>query len=335
MLLSLVRHIPQANASMKAKKWEKKKFMGIEIYKKTLGIIGLGNVGTEVAKRAKGLKMNVIAYDPFVSVERAKQLQVKMVSLDELLRTSDFITIHTPLNDDTYHLINEETISKMKDGVFIINCARGGIVDEKALAEAIKSGKVAGAAIDVFEKEPPDEDNPLVPLDKVICTPHLGASTYEAQENVAIAIAEQIIDYFKYGVIRNAVNVPSIPPEVLHEMQPFMTLAEKLGSLEAQIIEGQIEEIRIFFGGELAKKDVTCVTLSALLGFLKPVMGEEVNLVNASLMAKERGIRVVEVKDTSIENYSNLLTISVTSNKEKRSISGMVIDNKNIRIVNI
>ncbi|MDX1777804.1 MAG: phosphoglycerate dehydrogenase [Thermodesulfobacteriota bacterium] len=243
MMLALSRKIPQATASMKSGKWEKKKFMGSEICNKTLGVVGIGLVGSVVADRANGLKMNVIAFDPYLSPERAEQLGVELVSMDELLKRSDYITIHVPKTNDTLNLIDEECFGKMKDGVLLINCARGGIVNEKALYDAINSGKVAGAALDVFDKEPPDPDNPLVGCEEVICTPHLGASTEEAQEKVAVAVAEQMVDYLLNGTIRNAANVPSVDSDVLATLKPYLNLAERLGAFQGQVVDGGLEEL--------------------------------------------------------------------------------------------
>jgi len=256
LMFALARNIPQATLSMKEGKWEKKKFMGVELFNKTLGILGLGNIGSQVARRAHAFEMNVIGYDPFLSDEKARELGVEKVSIDELFRRSDFITIHTPLTPETKNLVNSESIQTMKDGVYIINCARGGIVNEGDLYDAIQSGKVGGAALDVFEKEPP-EDFSLIRLDRVICTPHLAASTREAQENVAIAIAEQVVDYLLNGTIRNAVNFPSIPADQLPRLRPYITLSEALGSFAAQVYEGGITEVTVEFRGEAGEIDTT------------------------------------------------------------------------------
>ncbi|MEA3470481.1 MAG: phosphoglycerate dehydrogenase, partial [Thermodesulfobacteriota bacterium] len=269
MMLSLARRVPQATMSMKEGRWEKKKFMGYEIFNKTLGVIGTGRVGTIVANRAMGLKMNVIAHDPFISPEAAEKLGITLVSFEELLGKSDFISVHTPLTDETKGLINAEAIAKMKAGVFIINCARGGIVDEGALYDALRAGKVAGAALDVFEEEP-TRNRELIALENVICTPHLGASTDEAQRNVAISVAEQIVDYLTTGEIKNAVNFPSVSAEVLGQIRPYLTLAEKLGTLEAQIVSGGIREVNIEFSGEILDYDVSPLTIALLKGLLTP-----------------------------------------------------------------
>jgi len=335
LLLSLVRNIPQATASMKAKKWEKKKFMGTEILNKTIGIIGMGKIGTEVAKRAKGLFMNVIAYDPYISEEAARKLQVKLMDLEDIFKKSDIITLHVPKNKETANIINKETIQKMKDGVRIINCARGGLVDEKALTEALKSGKVAGAAVDVYEQEPTPADNPLLELPNVICTPHLGASTEEAQDNVAIAVAEQIIDFLKNGTIRNALNAPSIPVEVLASIKPYVTLAENMSSLLSQISEGRLQKFTISYHGEVLDYNLTPITVAALMGLLKPILQEEVNYVNAPILAKERQITVEETKETSIGDYTSLIRLTLQTDKGISTVSGTIFGKSNPRIVNI
>ncbi|MEW6379280.1 MAG: phosphoglycerate dehydrogenase [bacterium] len=335
LLLSLVRNIPQATASMREGKWEKKKFMGIEVTEKTLGIVGLGKIGAEVAKRAKGLLMNVIAYDPYISEEAARKLQVELVDLEGIFTRSDIITIHVPKNAETAYMINQETIQKMKNGVRIINCARGGLVDEKALAEALKSGKVAGAALDVFEQEPPPADNPLLGLPNVVCTPHLGASTEEAQDKVAVAIAEQMVDYLKNGTIRNAVNTPSIPQEVLSGIKPYVSLAEKMSSLLSQISDGRMQKFTVSFHGEVLNYDVAPITVAALMGLLKPILQETVNYVNAPVLAREREINVEEIKETAPGDFTNLITLTLVTDKGVNTISGTLFGKANPRIVKI
>lgn len=332
LLFSVARLIPQATASMKAGKWEKKKFMGVELYNKTLGIIGLGNIGGQVAKRAQGLEMYVIAYDPFLSEDKAKATGVKKVSLDGLFAHSDFITIHTPMTAETKGVINSNTISKMKDGVRIINCARGGIINEQDLFEALKSGKVAGAALDVFEKEPP-ENNPLLTLDNVICTPHLGASTEEAQENVAVAVAEQIADYLVFGTIRNAVNFPSIPNEQIPRLQPYINLAEKLGGFSSQIFEGGVTEITVEFHGDASTINTAPVTIAAIKGFLSPILLETVNFVNAPVIAKERGIEVKEIKSGDTGDYHSMISLRIKAKDRESYLSGTLFSKKDPRIV--
>lgn len=334
MMLAISRKIPQANASMKAGKWEKRKFMGIELYKKTLGIIGVGVIGTIVADRARGLKMKVIGYDPYLSKEVAEKKGVELVSLEDLLRNSDFITIHTPLTEETKNLIGKKEFEKMKNGVIIINCARGGIINEKDLYDAIKSGKVSGAALDVFENEPAI-GNPLLELDEVIGTPHLGAATGEAQENVSIAIANQIIDYFTKGEARNAVNMPAVSPEILPLIKPYLRLAEKLGSFVAQISNYAIEEVLIEYHGEVAEYGTKPITISALKGLLTPFVGETVNFVNASVMARERGIKVVESIKEGPEDFTSLIALTVKSKMEQNYIAGTIFGKKELRIVKL
>lgn len=334
LMFALARQIPQAVASMKEGKWDKKRFMGVELYNKTLGIIGIGNIGKQVAKRAIGLGMNVIGYDPYLSEENARDLGIKKVELTELFRTSDFITVHTPLTAETRNLINSKTIGIMKEGVRIINCARGGIVNEADLYEAIKSGKVAGAALDVFEKEPPG-DNPLLKLDNVLCTPHLGASTKEAQENVALAIAEQVADYLVNGVIRNAVNFPSIPAEQVPKLQPYLILAEKIGSFASQVFEGAATDITIEYRGEASELNTAPVTIALLKGYLTPILEETVNFVNAPLIAKERGIEVKETKSSEAGDYHNMIVMKIRVNGEGNILSGTLFSRRDPRIVRI
>jgi D-3-phosphoglycerate dehydrogenase len=334
LMLSMARRIPQATASVKAGKWEKKKFMGTEVFNKTLGIIGMGRIGRIVADRAKGLHMNVIAYDPYLSQEVITRLGVEMVTLDELLARSDFITIHTPKTKDTVDLINKKAFEKMKKGVYLINCARGGIVNERDLYEAIVSGKVAGAALDVFENEPPG-DNPLLGLEQVICTPHLGASTEEAQVNVAVAVAEQIVEFLLRGTVRNAVNVPSVSAEILPHLRPYLDLAEKLGSFTAQIIQGGVREVHLQYTGDVAQYGIEPITSALLKGFLTPMLSGNVNFVNAPVLAKARGIKVTESVTERHEDYSNLITIRAISDKEELSVSGALLGRRNPRILRI
>ncbi|MDP2755091.1 MAG: phosphoglycerate dehydrogenase [Nitrospirota bacterium] len=334
LMVALARQIPQATISMKAGKWEKKKFMGVELFNKTLGIIGIGNIGSQVAKRAQGLAMNVIAYDPFLSEDKAKAMGVEKVDIKELFRRSDFITIHTPLTPETRNMINKETIKMMKPGVRIINCARGGIINEKDLYEALVGGKVAGAALDVFEKEPP-ENNPLLKLNNVISTPHLGASTKEAQENVAVAVAEQVVDYLIHETIRNAVNFPSIPSDQVARLQPFINLAEKLGGFAAQIFEGGVTEITIEYRGEASEINTAPVTIAAIKGFLTPILEETVNFVNALFIAKERGIEVKETKSTDAGDYQSMVLMRLKAKDKESHLAGTLFSKKDPRIVAI
>ena len=334
MMLSLSRKIPQATGSMKAGKWEKNKFMGNEIFNKTLGIIGIGRVGSIVADRAQGLKMNVIAYDPFISPEAAEKIGSGLVSLDELLKNSDFISVHTPMTKETKDIINKGAFAKMKKGVYIINCARGGIVSEKDLYDAIVSGKVAGAALDVFDEEP-TKNKELVALENVICTPHLGASTNEAQINVAIAIAEQIADYLTKGEIRNAVNFPSVSAELLHVIQPYLDLAEKLGKFEAQVVSGGIKEVVIEYSGNILNYNVAPLTISLLKGLLTPVLKDTINYINAPVVAKERGIKVVESKSSEMGDYTSMIALTLKTSKGTFYAAGALFGRQDPRIVQI
>ena len=294
LMLSLARQIPQADASTQAGKWEKNKFMGVEITGKTLGIIGCGNIGSIVADRAIGLKMKVVAYDPFLSPERAIALGVEKVELADLIRRADFITLHTPLTDKTRNILGAEALAATRKGVRIVNCARGGLVDEKALRAALDCGHVAGAAFDVFTEEPATA-NPLFGHPDVVCTPHLGAATTEAQENVALQIAEQMSDYLLRGAIANAVNFPSITAEEAPRLRPFIALAEKLGSFAGQLTETGLSKVQIACDGEVAKMNTRAITCAAIAGLLRPML-EDVNVVSAPIVAKERGIAVEETK---------------------------------------
>ncbi len=335
LLFALARKVPQAVASLKAGKWEKKKFMGVELNGKVLGIIGLGRIGNIVADRAIGLKMKVIAYDPFVSPETAEKKGIELVSLEDLFKRADFITIHTPLTKETYHLVDEKAFSLMKDGVYLINCARGGIIDEEALYEAMVSGKVAGAALDVFEKEPVDPEHPLLKLDNFIGTPHLGASTVEAQKVVAVEIAKQVADYLLKGIIRNAVNVPSLSGEVLKQLAPALELVEKMGLLAAQLGEGPIKEIEITYKGEIANLDVKPLTLAMVKAILYPILKEDVNYVNALYRAKERNIKVVESKTEVSEDFTTLISLRLKHEKDENLVEGTFFGKSEPRIVKI
>lgn len=334
MMLSLARKIPQATSSMKSGKWEKKKFMGTEVYNKTLGIIGIGRVGSIVANRAQGLKMNVLAYDPFISPEAAEKMGIQLGSVEEVLEQSDFISVHTPLTNETRNLIDAKAIAQMKDGAVIINCARGGIVNEKDLYDALKSRKLAGAALDVFEKEP-TQNTDLLSLDNVICTPHLGASTDEAQRNVAIAIAKQIVDYLTIGDIKNAVNFPSVSGEILALIRPYLNLAERLGSFESQLVRGAIEEVNIEYSGEILDYDVAPVTVAFIKGLLSPILKETINFINAPVIAKERGIKIIESKSSETTDYRNMISITTKTSKEERFAAGTIFGRTDERIVKI
>lgn len=334
MMIALARKIPQAAASMKAGKWEKNKFMGTEFFNKTLGIIGIGRVGSIVADRAQGLKMNVVAYDPFIAPDAAAKMGITLVSLDELFKSSDFISIHTPMTKETKGMVNEAAFAKMKKGAFIVNCARGGVINEKDLYQAIMEGKIGGAALDVFEEEP-TKNMELLALDQVIATPHLGASTDEAQTNVAIAIAEQIADFLTKGEIRNAVNFPSLSAEQRNVLQPYLTLAEKLGRFEAQLVSGGIEELTIEYSGEIIEQNVSPVTIALLKGLLTPILNENVNDINAPLIAKERGIKVIEAKSSEVKDYTSMISLVVKTSKETSSAAGAIFGKHEPRIVKI
>jgi len=334
LMLALGKNIPQATASMRAGRWEKRAFVSVELAGKTLGIIGLGRIGSEVARRAKGFAMHVIAYDPFIAEEAAAALGVELVELQELYQRADFITIHTPLTPDTYHLIDARAIATMKPGVRIINCARGGIIDESALYDALQTGKVAGAALDVFEQEP-NTTSPLLGLNNFICTPHLGASSEEAQENVSIEIAQQIIDYLERGIIRNAVNAPSMDPELYRVLQPFLTLSEKLGRIASQLAEGRTQEIRIDYRGEIASYDAAPLTAAVVKGALDHFMEDAVNYVNALTLAKGRSIRIVESKVLEEADYTSLITVTVKGDRSTSEVAGTLFSRREPRVVRI
>ena len=307
MLLALSRNVPQATSSLKSGKWEKTKFIGTEVMNKSLGVIGLGNIGKVVAKLGKGLNMKILGHDPFLSDEMAGKLGIKKVELDELFAKSDYITVHVPKGKRTVGLINADAFAKMKDGVRVLNCARGGIVDEDALFSALQSGKVAGAALDVFTIEPPG-DHPLLKLDNVICTPHLGASTIEAQDNVATMIADQMIDYLKYGTIVNSVNVSSIDPENLKELEPYLKISERLGSMLAQLCDVAPLELHLTYGGEVSALEQTDpLKAFALRGFMSQIAEIDVNTINAQFLASERGIAIQETKAPTIRGFANLI----------------------------
>ncbi|MCC6888315.1 MAG: phosphoglycerate dehydrogenase [Hyphomicrobiales bacterium] len=333
MMLALARQIPQADASTQAGKWEKNRFMGVEITNKTLGIIGCGNIGSIVADRGQGLCMRVIAYDPFLSPERARDLGVEKVELAELFKRADFITLHTPLTDKTKNIIDAAALAGMRKGVRIINCARGGLVDEMALRKALDSGHVAGAAFDVFTEEPATT-NPLFGHPNVVCTPHLGASTTEAQENVALQIAEQMSDYLLHGAISNAVNFPSISAEEAPKLKPFVALAEKLGSFAGQLTETGISKVQITYEGAVAHMNTKALTSAALSGLLKPMLGD-VNVVSAPVVARERGMVIEETTREAEGDYDSLITVTVTTERQSRHVSGTVFADGRPRIVNI
>ena len=331
MMLALARNIPQANASTRAGKWEKSKFMGVEVYKKTLGLIGCGNIGSIVAERAQGLSMKVIAYDPYLTEERAAEIGVEKVELDALLARADFVSLHTPLTDQTRGILDAAAMKKMKPGARIVNCARGGLVVEKDLYDALTSGHLAGAALDVFEEEPAT-DNPLFALDNVICTPHLGASTTEAQENVAVQIAEQMSDYLLSGAVSNALNMPSISAEEAPKLKPFIALAEKPGLFIGKIVDSAIKDVTIEYGGHVGDMNTRALTSAALAGLLRPMLGE-VNMVSAPVVAKERGLAINEVRQTPRGVYEGYIRLDVTTESSKRTVAGTVFSDGKPRII--
>jgi len=333
MMMALARQVPEADRSTQAGKWEKSKFMGVEVTSKTLGVIGCGNIGSIVADRAQGLKMKVIAYDPYLSEERALDLGIEKVNLDELFRRADFLTLHTPMTEKTRNIINAESMATMKKGVRIINCARGGLIVEPALAEAIESGHVAGAAIDVFETEPAKE-NPLFGLPNVICTPHLGASTSEAQENVALQIAEQMADYLLQGAISNAVNFPSISAEEAPKLKPFVKLAERLGSFAGQLTETAPSMIRLEYAGDVAEMNTRALTSAAVSGVLKPYL-EDINMVSAPIIARDRGIKVEEVRRGQEGAYETYMRVTLKTERGERSVGGTVFSDGKPRLIQI
>jgi len=334
MILSLSRNIPEGTASLKAGRWDKKKLQGREIYNKVLGVVGFGKIGSIVADRARGLKMQVIIHDPFVTPEQIEKAGFESVSLDELYRRSDYITIHVPKLKSTIGLINKDALDQMKDGVMIVNCARGGIVDEADLYEAMQSGKVAGAALDVFENEPPGVCQ-LFEFDNLICTPHLGASTQEAQTKVAVDVAGQIIDYLTNGTIMNAVNAPSVTGDILIKLRPLLTLANQMGSLQAQLNKGAVKEVSIEYAGDFKGLDLSPVSIAVLRGLLTHVVKDDVNFVNAQVLAKERGIKVTEATSDDSGEYINRITVKVETTETTNTVTGTIFGKNELRIVKI
>ncbi len=336
LMLALAREIPAADASTQAGKWEKNRFMGVEITGKTLGVIGCGNIGSIVADRALGLKMKVVAFDPFLSPERARDIGVEKVELDDLFKRADFITLHTPLTDKTRNIIDAAAIARMKKGVRIINCARGGLVDEQALADALNTKQVAGAAFDVFVEEPAT-GNVLFGHPNVICTPHLGAATAEAQENVALQVADQMADFLLTGAVANAINMPSVTAEEAPRLRPYMALARLLGGMAGQLTaaqQGAIRSIRVEYEGHAAELNRRPLTAAALAGVLGPLLGA-VNMVNAPVVARERGIEVAETTHERTGEYQTLLRLTVTTDRFERSLAGTLVAGDRPRLVNI
>jgi len=335
MLLALARQIPSASQSTKAGRWEKDRYLGVEISGKTLGVIGAGKIGRLVVERALGLRMRVVVYDPHLAEDVVRQIGAEPVDFDQLLAQSDFLTLHIPLNAETDNILDGTAFSRLKPGCRIINCAIGGLVDETALAEAIQSGRVAGAALDVFSQEPPGTDNPLLTLDQVICTPHLRASTLDAQVNVTVQMAHQIIDFLERGIIANALNVPSIGAELLAVIRPYIRLAENLGSFLAQFHGRGIQSVEVTYGGSVTEHPTGPLTMAILKGLLTPMIGSMVNYVNAPHLAGERGIRVVESRSNASEGYANLIRLKVVGAEGEHSVCGALLGEEDYRIVRV
>lgn len=337
LMISMARFIPRADAGMHAGKWDKKSLQGTELRNKTLGIIGLGRIGLEVAKRAKAFLMQVVAHDPFISAAAAEQMGVKLLPLDEVLAKSDYITLHLGLTPQTQNMINTQTIEKMKKGVRIVNCARGELIDEAALAEGLKSGKIGGAALDVFHQEPPPQEGPLASAPNLIMTPHLGGSTAEAQEAVGVQIAQQIREYLARGVIQNAVNVPSVTEEEYAAMKPYIMLAQRMGAFLAQASEGGLQEIDIRYSGEIATWKTDLVRNAAVMGVLNQMLSDKANLVNAASVAEERGIRVTEQgkERATGGGAGDVITMRLKTEKQELIVRGAVLHGNSPRLLAI
>lgn len=333
LLLALARQIPLASASTHAGKWEKSRFMGVEVTGKILGIIGCGNIGGIVADRALGLKMKVIAFDPFLTEERAIELGVEKVDFDELLKRMDFLSLHTPLTDKTRNIIDATALNKMKKGVRIVNCARGGLIDEVALKAALEAGHVAGAALDVYAVEPAKE-NVLFGMENVICTPHLGASTTEAQVNVALQVAEQMSDYLINGAVTNALNSPSVTAEEAPRLKPFIKLAESLGSFAGQLTENPIKGIRLEYEGDVADMNIKALTSAAVTGVLRPLM-QDINMVSAPIIAEQRGVVIEEVTRSQQGVYENYIRLTIETDKQTRSVAGTIFSDGKLRLIQV
>ena len=333
MMFAVARQIPEANASTQAGKWEKSRFMGVELFNKTLGVIGAGNIGSIVCDRALGLHMKVVAYDPFLSEERAKQIGVTKVELDELLARADFITLHVPLTDKTRNILSRENIAKTRKGVRIVNCARGGLIDEEALAEALKSGQVAGAALDVFAVEPANE-NVLFGLPNVVCTPHLGAATTEAQENVAIQVAEQMSDYLLTGAVQNALNMPSVTAEEAATMGPWLKLAEHLGTFTGQMTDEPIKAVNVLYDGAVAEMNLAALNCAVIAGIMKAT-NPDVNMVSAPIVAKERGMKISTTNQAKSGAFDAYIKVTVVTEKRERSIAGTCFSDGKPRFIQI
>jgi D-3-phosphoglycerate dehydrogenase len=340
LLLSLARKVCPADAKMRQGKWDRKSFTGTELYGKTLGVIGLGKIGGAVARRGQGFEMDVIAYDPFVTQETAARLGIRLVTLDDLLATADFVTIHVPKTKDTADLINTERLAAMKPTARLINCARGGVVNEQALADAVRNGVIAGAAVDVFSTEPPADDNPLLALAatgpvNLILTPHLGASTEEAQVKVAVDVSEQIRDYFNGVPARSAVNMPALSPELLASLRPYMTLMEKLGKFHGQLIDGAVASVEVTYSGAITDENTNPLAPALLQGLFTPILGSSINSVNARLIADQRGVQITEAKSSQASGYASLITVTVRTEGGTHTISGTLFGTDAARITRV
>ena len=335
MILALARQIPAASQSTKGGHWQSDRFVGIEVANKVVGIIGAGKIGRLVIERALALKMVPVVYDPYLAGETIRLLGAEQVDFDELLARADFITLHTPYNSDTANLLNAETLARAKPGCRVINCATGGLVDEQALADAIASGQVAGAAIDVFSKEPPEPNNPLLALEQVICTPHLRTSTRDAQVNVTVQVARQVLDFLQRGIIVNAVNVPSISADLLGTLRPYIDLAEKLGAFQAQLHAKGLEEARLEFAGTVANFPIEPLSMAALKGLLTPMVGPEVNYINAPYLARERRIRVIETRSQRSGGFSSLIGLTTVDSDGEHTVCGALFGRNDYRIVSV
>lgn len=334
LMLALSRNVPQANVSLKGGRWNRSKFIGVELYNKVLGIIGLGRIGSEVVRRAKAFDMKVIAYDPYISQEGAEKIGVKLVSFEEVLSQSDYISLHVPYTSETHHLIGKKEFDLMKPETKIINCARGGIIDESALYDALKSRKIAGAALDVFEEEP-IEGSPLFELDNVVVTPHLGAATEEAQANVAIEIAQHVINALRGKPVTSAINQISIDPDKVEILSPYLKLAEKIGSFQAQIVERPISEIQVKYGGHLYDEPVTPITVALQKGLLSPGLQDSVNYVNAPFLIKQRGIKITESKESVSYDFTNLISVTLKTEDRESTVAGTIFGKSDPRIVQV
>ncbi|WP_028561332.1 phosphoglycerate dehydrogenase [Paenibacillus pinihumi] len=336
MMMAVARHIPQAYAKTIGGTWDRKSFLGVELRNKVLGVLGMGRIGSEVAKRAKAFGMEIMGYDPFLTEERAEKMGIRLSSVEDIVRNADFMTVHTPLTPETRHMIGKAQFEIMKPGMRIVNCARGGIIDELALVEAVDQNIVAGAAFDVFEVEPPAEDHPFLTHPKIIVTPHLGASTVEAQENVAIDVSEQVLHILRNEPFSNAVNMPPVPTEVLNKLQPYFTLGDKLGSFAAQLAEGAVEEIVVNYSGELAEVDTQPLTRYVVKGVLSHHLGsEQVNVVNSMHLAKTRGVNIVVQKSHAAKGFTNLISVTLRAKNEERLVAGTLLNGYGARIVQI